>query len=740
MNHLGTELHHRPLFSLACLYFSWSSLIRASASPCSRFFTPVITVKKTGGTAANFVGVAGKGTVKATQFVGKGTAKIGVKTVKGTYTATKMVAKHTVLVGKGTVGATVRVGKGTVGALSYLSGRYVSNLAGNTINGMSTFLLKRNAGLSPKAAWKTRVTSPITTIELQFGCHNLRRGCDAFAVIWQVPCGYGMESLIGIMGGESSKSSVLGNASLATMLTKDGRRKETGRIGHLPGRLEREVGRTEVIKCSRDPQFKFSVDFHFHEEQTYVVRIYDLDLQFCPDLKEHDFLGGAVFTLSELLIGKRTLIRPLDCMSRNSGDRTRQKSVVMVQGKEVISARSALEFRFSAEELVEWEAKNIIDSQDDQYFKIMKFNADDQTWTAVYKSEVVMSNNAPTWAAASLPLPIICNGITKDPIKICFWDYIRASKSTFLGEIETTVEKLVEEAAHGIPVMDVWKNSKNMALKKSGRVKVLKAVLKPNPTFLEYILGGCELDLTIAVDFSLQNGHAMDKDGFHYRPGHWHNDYQAAIHKLGVIMEPYSKDKQFTMLGFGATVQGESVPLFSLGSDDGAVRGAQGLLDAYDELFEYNRLFIEPDENPKIAPLIQNAMYQAIRESEVNQSYSVLCILTTCKISDNIRQTIDIICTAAEDAPLSIVVIGIGDNQEDLDSMKLLLANGSSLLHSSGAPIARNNVHFASFRDFNHNVGDTIAEALKEIPEQLVEHFTSNGIIPRQYTGSESES
>lgn len=35
-------------------------------------------------------------------------------------------------------------------------------------------------------------------------------------------------------------------------------------------------------------------------------------------------------------------------------------------------------------------------------------------------------------------------------------------------------------------------------------------------SFLEYVFGGCEISLAIAVDFTLSNGHPHEKDSLHY--------------------------------------------------------------------------------------------------------------------------------------------------------------------------------------------------------------------------------
>lgn len=71
----------------------------------------------------------------------------------------------------------------------------------------------------------------------------------------------------------------------------------------LPGRQEEELGRTEIARACIDPTFKqtFRLEYSFHDEQTYVIRVYDEDLRYATDLKEHDYLGGCVFNLGQLM-------------------------------------------------------------------------------------------------------------------------------------------------------------------------------------------------------------------------------------------------------------------------------------------------------------------------------------------------------------------------------------------------------------------------------------------------------
>jgi Copine/C2 domain len=693
---------------------------------------------------------AGKGTVKATQIVGKGVGvagkgatKLGAKTARGTFTATKLVAKNTVRVGKGTVGAV------TINLQDNAVVKGVAGLGGNVIQLADTGInriartLKRHDDVVAAAAWKTRATSVVTQMELVLECQNLRRKdafaeCDAFCVLWQVPNSYGSDGTIGKGDDSFSTLGGAGMMSLSSITSKNTTtthgNKKRPRVNRLPSNTEKEVGRTEVVRGNSHPKFahRFVIDYNFAEEQCFVLRVYDRDLEFCPDLKEHDFLGGTFFTMGDLIgIGKRELRRPLRPPTMVGGN---TKSLLTIRSNEVTNSRSVLEFRFSAQGLREGD-KGVIEKEDDSYFEIFKLNQEDQSYQAVYKSEVKKHDNTPTWAKTRLPLPLICDNDIATPLRINFFDWKRSEQAEPLGYVETSVKELVEGAQRGIPVMDVVREHKRLfrrdKVRKSGRLKVLKADLHTVPTMIEYVCGGCKIDLMVAVDCSVHNGDSSVEGGLHHRPAPmWLNDYQAAINKIGAIMEPYSKDSEFTIWGFGGDLRGESVPLFPMGGDDGVVHGATGMLDAYDMTFVENPLYMEPAETANIEPLIQSAMYRAIQKSEKEHCYSVLCILTAGHLGSELRETIDTLCTAAEDAPLSIVIIGVGENEAGFDTISKVVANGGKLRHSNGVPIARDIVGFATFHEFDGNAGKVVAESLRDLPEQLVEYFSSSGILP----------
>ena len=51
---------------------------------------------------------------------------------------------------------------------------------------------------------------------------------------------------------------------------------------------------------------------------------------------------------------------------------------------------------------------------------------------------------------------------------------------------------------------------------KVGDMKFKSLNISTRHTFLEYVFGGCEISLVLAIDFTLSNGDPKDKDSLHY--------------------------------------------------------------------------------------------------------------------------------------------------------------------------------------------------------------------------------
>ena len=104
-------------------------------------------------------------------------------------------------------------------------------------------------------------------------------------------------------------------------------------------------------------------------------------------------------------------------------------------------------------------------------------------------------------------------------------------------------------------------------------------------TFLEYVFGGCEIQLNIAIDFTLSNGHPSDRDSLHYLDMN-KNEYLHAIKAVGEILQFYDSKKHIPVFGYGATVPpavNRASHCFALNGDifNPEVDGLEGVTAAY---------------------------------------------------------------------------------------------------------------------------------------------------------------
>ena len=78
----------------------------------------------------------------------------------------------------------------------------------------------------------------------------------------------------------------------------------------------------------------------------------------------------------------------------------------------------------------------------------------------------------------------------------------------------------------------------------------LKSIkIELNPTFLDFIRGGLQVNFTVAVDFTGSNGNPKSPQSLHYQdPSGRPNQYVTAINSVGGIVQDYDSDKVLPMI------------------------------------------------------------------------------------------------------------------------------------------------------------------------------------------------
>ena len=265
---------------------------------------------------------------------------------------------------------------------------------------------------------------------------------------------------------------------------------------------------------------------------------------------------------------------------------------------------------------------------------------------------------------------------------------------------------------------------RNLKNKLSGTIEILKASLKKNLSFIDYLRCGVQLSLSIAIDFTGSNGPYTSPSSLHYMNPIDQNSYERAIIEVGSILEAYDTDKYFPVFGFGGILLGKNKPdhCFPLTFDnnDPYVQGVQGILNAYHLSLTKVTL-----SGPTLFSHIIDKTISLVSTSS-QSVYYVLLIITDGTIMD-MQETIASIVKASC-LPLSIVIVGVGN--AEFNSMRELDSDKGLLIDENGRKAVRDIVQFVPFKNFANDSVALAAEVLKEIPNQLTEFMKIINYFP----------
>jgi hypothetical protein len=236
------------------------------------------------------------------------------------------------------------------------------------------------------------------------------------------------------------------------------------------------------------------------------------------------------------------------------------------------------------------------------------------------------------------------------------------------------------------------------------------------PKFIDYLSGGLEINLTVAIDFTGSNGDPRKPGTLHHlAPDKQQlNDYEKALTAVGSIVARYDSDQRFPVLGFGAKYKNLIQHCFQVGSTTESI-GIHGVLQSYRSVFSTGLTMSGPTV---FADVIRHAANKAKRKWDQysvigKQSYEILLIVTDGAVT-NMDET-RLAIKEASVAPLSIIVVGVGN--EDFSSMRSL-----DNAHEGNSDM-RDIVQFVEFSRHRNDRQALTRETLLEIPDQVVDYF-----------------
>ena len=478
-----------------------------------------------------------------------------------------------------------------------------------------------------------------------------------------------------------------------------------------------EVDRTECIKNNLNPEFSKTIylDYRFEEVQKIEFSVYDVD-NATQSLEDDDFLGSMETTLGQV-ISASTLTEPLKNKKGSAA------GTITIHAEEVAESRKWLTLQFAGRHL---DNKDMF-GKSDPYLEFHRGNKDG-SFTLVHKTEVLKNTLDPVWQPFTISASSLGHGDDSCLIKVICYDWDKDGSRDLIGEFTASLDEfMVTQKSVSWYLMNSHKARKKK-YKNSGVIYISSAKVFDKYTFLDYILGGCQINFTVAIDFTASNGEPDDPKSLHYINPQVPNDYERALSSVGEVCQDYDTDKMFPALGFGARIDDEVYHEFALNGNplNPYCAGIQGVLAAYRQAIKAMEL-CGPTNVAPVINHVANFAEKASHDPTLQQQYYVLLLLTDGVITDMKEAKAAII--RASSLPMSIIIVGVGD--ANFSDMKKLDSDDHAL--SLGDEVAKRDiVQFVPFVHFEgeHAAESLASEVLAELPKQLTDYMASKEILP----------
>ncbi|KAM9332389.1 copine-3-like isoform 2-T3 [Pholidichthys leucotaenia] len=482
-----------------------------------------------------------------------------------------------------------------------------------------------------------------------------------------------------------------------------------------------EIGRTEKIQNCLNPKFSKTIvlDYYFEVVQKLRFEVHDIDSENC-NLQEADFLGQLECTLGQI-VSSRKLTKPLVRKDKMPAGR----GTITICAEEITDNR-VVAFEVSARKL---DKKDFFGKSD----PFLEFFKQTQTgWQLAHRTEVVKNNLNPVWRPFRIPIQSLCGSDVEKPIKVDCYDYNNSGSHDFIGSFQSTLGQIQQASqtfAAEFECINSKKKEKKKGYKNSGVIIVKQCKIVKEYTFLDYIMGGCQINFTLAIDFTGSNGDPNSPQSLHYINPQGYNEYLAAIWAVGNVIQDYDSDKMFPAFGFGAKVPptwqvSHEFPI-NFNPSNPFCAGVEGVALAYQQCLPQVKLYGPTN----FSPIINHVAHfgrQALQQQNAKQ-YFVLLIITDGVITDMDETRTAIVC--ASRLPMSIIIVGVGG--ADFSAMEFLDGDDGILRSATGEAAMRDIVQFVPFRQF-HNAGTAaLAQSvLAELPDQVASFFNLFDLKP----------
>ena len=157
-----------------------------------------------------------------------------------------------------------------------------------------------------------------------------------------------------------------------------------------------------------------------------------------------------------------------------------------------------------------------------------------------------------------------------------------------MGKVTLTMNQMKMRPS-GIEIMNDKKKNKKNKKNQFGTFDVM--TYKSASTFIDYLQGGVDMSLMVAIDFTASNGHPADIKSLHciQDPQTGNpviSQYQHAIRVIGNIVSIYDSDQMYPVWGFGLNVPERAPQVLhdfnlNFNKENAEVHGIHGIEQTY---------------------------------------------------------------------------------------------------------------------------------------------------------------
>ena len=230
-----------------------------------------------------------------------------------------------------------------------------------------------------------------------------------------------------------------------------------------------------------------------------------------------------------------------------------------------------------------------------------------------------------------------------------------------------------------------------------------------NSDFVDYLKAGIKINSYIGIDFSNKEEHILALK---------ENQYIKCVSGLREALFGFVRN--FEVYGYGANILNPEINnpgFFNLSLNENPnLKGLTEISNAYNNCLN-NINFSE--NNNILSPLLKHIGKRIYEKKELMKYNIFFLLIRKSPKNEDFQNCIDFLIENSH-IPLSIIIIGIGDDQNEFNNIKDLYNNQ---IHSNGIKKLRNNIFFISMKECNFDGNILKNICLKEIPNQMVEFY-----------------